>query len=264
MTMDKISPKYKMQLSDRVDEALWKLKDGQTYKYTENYLKHWQESIGQRFDSFGEGYYDVYNFDIYYKDENNERVDTQQTLQNMPGDVLLRIAVDLGVPTPNYLPVTVEKFKNVFKNENPYVYDNFEKALKELRDNPNLAVSLASSSLEGVIKTILNDEVLFGNTRNDIASDSLTKLSRMIMQKFRRIYGEEKCPMEVQTLATSLSGICKAVDDLRSDKTSAHGKLKDDYVIDNPLWAELVVNSCATVGMFLWEFYSVNKTIIEF
>ena len=37
--------------------------------------------------------------------------------------------------------------------------------------------------------------------------------------------------------------------------SSAHGKLQSEYIVDDPLWAGLVVNTSATLGLFLWEYY---------
>lgn len=31
--------------------------------------------------------------------------------------------------------------------------------------------------------------------------------------------------------------------------------MPDDYIIDDPLWAELAINSAATAGLFVWEYY---------
>ncbi len=37
--------------------------------------------------------------------------------------------------------------------------------------------------------------------------------------------------------------------------TLSHGKTGEDYIIDDPMYAYLVVNSVTTVGMFLKDFY---------
>lgn len=42
---------------------------------------------------------------------------------------------------------------------------------------------------------------------------------------------------------------------LRSDKSTAHGKAHDEYVIDDPLWAAFIVNTSASLGLFLWEYF---------
>jgi hypothetical protein len=55
-----------------------------------------------------------------------------------------------------------------------------------------------------------------------------------------------------------LRSLGKTLEDLRSDKTIVHGKTDGDYIVDNPLWAEFVINTAATLGLFLWRYYE-NK-----
>ena len=57
--------------------------------------------------------------------------------------------------------------------------------------------------------------------------------------------------------------IGQTIDDLRSDKATAHGKLGEEYVVDEPLWAALAVNTCATVGIFLWELFNKKYKLVE-
>lgn len=40
-----------------------------------------------------------------------------------------------------------------------------------------------------------------------------------------------------------------------TDKSMAHGKAPDGYVVNNPLWAETVVNCTATLEIFLWRLF---------
>lgn len=72
-----------------------------------------------------------------------------------------------------------------------------------------------------------------------------------------------KCPQEIITLCSQLRSIGQTIDDLRSDKATAHGKLGEEYVVDEPLWAALAVNTCATVGIFLWELFNKKYKLVE-
>ena len=83
---------------------------------------------------------------------------------------------------------------------------------------------------------------------------SLTRLTNFIVREFG-FDDNTKCPKELITIAGQLRGLGKAIDDLRSDKSSAHGKNHNDYVVDDPLWASFTVNASASLGLFLWEYY---------
>lgn len=67
-----------------------------------------------------------------------------------------------------------------------------------------------------------------------------------------------ECPQEIITLCGQLRSIGQTIDDLWSDKATAHGKLGKEYVVGEPLWVALVINISATVGLFLWELFN-NK-----
>ena len=66
---------------------------------------------------------------------------------------------------------------------------------------------------------------------------------------------DASAPREIKTLASQLRGLGSTIDDLRSDKSTAHGKADGDYVIDDGLWAEALVNATATLGLLLWRLH---------
>lgn len=75
-------------------------------------------------------------------------------------------------------------------------------------------------------------------------------------------------PNEIKTISSSLLNACKAIDDLRSDKTIFHGKMDSNYVVTEPLYAYFIVNAVSTVGLFLLNFYKLRfpqivKPVIE-
>lgn len=59
----------------------------------------------------------------------------------------------------------------------------------------------------------------------------------------------------MKSIGSSLTTVAKAIEDLRSDKTLHHGQESIKYLIDQPLYAYFVINACATVGLFLIDFY---------
>ena len=80
----------------------------------------------------------------------------------MKGSDLLRIAIDLGVDTPDFIP-SIPAFKNEMKSSYKTAYDTFAKAFKQVEEDPNTAIGLANSALESIIKEILKDARMHSN-----------------------------------------------------------------------------------------------------
>jgi len=232
-----------MQLIPKVEKQLWDLFDTSKYQNVRRYIKKWHVD----WYDFNE---DRENFHIYYKDEGSKEIDLTETLHNMPAETVLKIAIDLGIDTPNFLPA-ISKFKNVLKERNKNAYQDFERASKNVYDEPDLSVALASSALDGIIKTILNHEVFKADEK--INNAALTKQVGLIVKKLGLT--EKTAPQEIITLASNIRSLGSTIDDIRSSKTAAHGKLEEEYKVDDPLWASFVVNACATLGLFLWEYF---------
>lgn len=242
-----ISPKYLMELIPEVEKALWGLFDSAKYQNVRRYIEKWHEEY-DGYNNWG----DNENFRIYFKNEQNTEIDLAETLHKIPETILIKIAIDLGIDTPGFLPVVTE-FKNVLKDENQSAYQNFTRATKNVYENPDQAVSLASSTLEGIIKTILADETLKSKT-DTFRNKPLAKLVTIIIKEFG-FDSTTQCPPELITIAGQLRSLGTTIDDLRSDKSTAHGKAHNEYVIDDPLWAAFIVNTSASLGLFLWEYY---------
>jgi hypothetical protein len=247
MDYEDISPKYIMELVPKVEEALWSLFNSSRYENVRRYIEKWHQ--------VHEGYnnWDIdENFQIYYRNEGKTNIDLAETLHKMPKDILIKIAIDLGIDTPTFLPI-VPQFKNVLKDENQSAYQNFTRATQNVHENPDQSVSLASSTLEGIIKTILADDH-FSAKSDELKAKSLTKLISSIIKEFG-FDDKTICPPELITIASQLRGLGKTIDDLRSDKTTAHGKVHGEYIIDDPLWAAFIINTSASLGLFLWEYF---------
>lgn len=117
-----------------------------------------------------------------------------------------------------------------------------------------MAVGLANSALESIIKEILKDD------RIDVEwneKDTLSNLVKSICKAFK-LTTDAEMPNEIKTISSSLMNACKAIDDLRSDKTIFHGKMDSNYVVAEPLYAYFIVNAVSTVGLFLLNFYKLR------
>lgn len=233
----KISPLYMQRLKNQVESALWNLFDESKYKQVEEYVRRWHEDDGNLWE----------NFFIYEKDDHH--IDLGRTLVEMPNDVLIKIAADIGIETPGLLPC-IPMIKNILGETNANAYVNFERAVRNVYDYPDQSVALAASTLEGVFKTIIQ------NVDQDasVGNLSLSKLTSKVVKELVDTC-DSSTPQEVKTLASQLRSLGNTIDNLRSDKSTAHGKAPGEYVVDDSLWAETVVNVSATLGIFLWRLY---------
>ena len=145
-----MSPKYQMQLIQNIESNLWDLYSEAKYKNVLFYMEKWQIILSE--DSWGNV---EFNFNIKYKDNN---IDLKQTLHCIKDtDLLLKIAVDLGIETPGFIPV-VTSFKVSLETSYSAAYTSFEKANKLIEIDPNQSIGLANSTLESIIKHILDDD----------------------------------------------------------------------------------------------------------
>lgn len=241
--MKEISPRYQMSIVQNINDRLFELY--RSYEDVANYLDKWHIV----YDCYG----DNENFYFFYKDEERKKLDVKKTLHHIDGETLLKIAIDLGVETPDYIP-SIPVFKNELKSSYETASQTFEKAFKNVEEDPSLAVGLANSALESIIKEILKDD------RIDVEwneKDTLSNLIKSICKAFK-LTTDSEMPNEIKTISSSLLNACKAIDDLRSDKTIFHGKMDSNYVVTEPLYAYFIVNAVSTVGLFLLNFYKLR------
>lgn len=243
-----------MKIVQNINDKLYEL--FKSYDDVEAYVEKWREV----YDNFGNA-----NFYIQYKDEERKKIDLKRTLHQVDGETLLKIAIDLGIETPDFIPF-VPTFKNELKSSYEIAAQTFEKAYCNVEKDPNLAIGLANSALESIFKEILKDERL--QIQYD-SRDTTSKLVKNICKAFRLDNGDS-LPQEVQTIAKSLIACSNAIEDLRSTKTEMHGKTQNDFIIKDPMCAYFVVNAVSSVGLFLLNYYKgkyppqVNNTLSEF
>jgi hypothetical protein len=248
---DLISPKYQMKLVKSVHDAIWE--EYKSYKEVRLYIDKWHKVEGDNWNNHWE------NFSIAYRD--NKEIDLLQTLHNMSGTDLLKVAIDLGVDTPDFIP-SIPTFKNELKSDYKTAYETFTKAYKQIETDPSVALGLANSALESIIKEILKDERISSKLTG---GETLYKLTSIIIKEFNLT--NEEHPKEIKTIGSSLLAINQAIEKLRSEKTDFHGKTDEDYLIRDTVYTYFVVNTVATVGLFLNSYYKTKypkpKPVVE-
>lgn len=117
-TMDRILPSYKTELEKKVRKGIDSKYQGQDAIY---YFENWHEE----YDDFGNG-----NFYLHYNDNNREYLDLDVTIHSMDGELLLKVAIDLGLETPDYIS-SIPIFRNKLKTSYQFASRTFEKAYRE-------------------------------------------------------------------------------------------------------------------------------------
>lgn len=237
---DSISPRYRMKLVKDVHDAIWS--EYKSYKEVRFYIDKWYvvEQVG--WTDYEE------NFSIQKKE--NGEIDLLSTLHNIDGTTLLRIAIDLGVETPDFIP-SIPIFRNELKSSYETASATFEKAFKQIEEDPGLAIGLANSALESIIKEILKDDRLNSKIKG---TETLYSLTSEILKAFQ-MFPNSEMPSEIKVLGSSMLSINQSIEKLRSEKTIVHGKTIDDYVIQDSLYSYFIVNSVTTIGLFLNSYY---------
>lgn len=239
------SPKFIMSLIEKVDKAIWE--EYQNYNNVLFYIQKWHES-----DNNWE------NFSIVFKDIKN--INLIGTLHNIDGDTLLRIAIDLGVETPYFIPA-VPIFRNEIRSSYETAAITFDKAFKLIESDPSLSVSLANSALESIIKHILEDDRI---TVPYKPTDTLYALTKSVLKAIEYYPDRINIKKDITQIGSGLLSTVQAIEQIRSDKTEAHGKGSNDYIIDNPFYAYFIINSVTTIGLFLLSGYNkIFPTIDE-
>jgi hypothetical protein len=240
-----ISPKYQMKLLKEVNEAIWA--EYGSYEQVQYYISKWHENNYEP-QGFNNNYWE--NFTIVEKE--NKKIDLLATLNSMTGTTLLKIAIDLGVDTPDFIP-SIPTFKNDLKSNYKIAYDTFQKAYRQIETDPSLAVGLANSAMESIIKEILKDDRISSKLTG---GETLYRLASVILKEFNLTNNEY--PKEIKTIGNSLLSISQAVESLRSNKTYFHGKTENEYIIEDRIFAYFIINAVATVGLFLNSYYKTK------
>ena len=178
--MKRISPKFKMSLIEQVSKEIWDRYH--SYTLVEAYLEEFQE---EDWDDYGN--FRGVNFTI--KKAENGKLDLIKTLSDMPQDILFTVAIDLDIPIPTVLPAFPTFTRSLTKGElgTSLAYDNFMKSYKLVYEDPEQAISLANSSLETIIKHILEDERI----NEKYGDDTLPKLVEQVLKCFKYFPSKE-------------------------------------------------------------------------
>jgi len=236
-----ISPKYQMKLVKSIHDAIWE--EYTSYVEVSLYIEKWHV-VEDDWNNHWE------NFQII--DKPSGGIDLLRTLHSMSGSEILKIAIDMGVDTPDFIP-SIPTFKNELKADYKTAYETFIKSFKQIESDPSLAVGLANSALESIVKEILKDERINSKIKG---TETLYKLTSIILKEFNFL--DSNHPIEIKTIGSSLLAISQSIEKLRSEMTDFHGKTAEDYLITDTVYTYFVVNSVSTVGLFLQSYFKTK------
>ena len=115
---------------------------------------------------------------------------------------------------------------------------------------------MANSTLEGILKEILKDDI-FKKNISEFSNKTLYELTNQILKELS-LFPIGNMPNEIKGIGSSMLSMNKNIEQLRSNKSRFHGKLKEDILIDESIYAYFIVNSVTTIGLFLISFYKTK------
>ena len=240
-TVTMISPSSMLDIIERIEKALWDKFETKKYQNVKRYISRWhEEDYDYRGNNNGS------NFEIIIqKDSGN--IDLPATLDTMSDELLFQIAVDLNIEVPG-LVYGVAEIKGVLSQKYEDVGRTFEKAHEKIYSEPSTAIIMANSALERIIKKICSDDTIDGCK----SKDTLYKLASHLLKQFN-FFPDKSLNTNIRNIGSGLLSASQAIENIRSNNTEAHGT--EDEIISDPLYAMLVVNTVATVGLFLLNYY---------
>ena len=244
----RLSPRYKMQLLQQIENAV--LQQYHSNDKIECFIKEFQigewNCVAKR----------AHNFDIIYKEDNhgNRFIDLSGTLTKMPQEVLFSVAIECGIAVPMILPAfpTFKRKLTEWEYGSSSLINNFNKAYQLVYEEPDQSIALAYSTLESLIKHILESKKIPGIQYN--SKTTLPDLMGEILKGYQ-FFPKAGIQNNIRNIGSSLLKIAREIEDLRSDKTFAHGKGQKDYIVNNRLYSVFIVNNIISVGLFLISFF---------
>ena len=226
-----------MNLFKSVSQAIWD--EYKSYRDAEIYLKQWHE-------------HDDFNYENFTISRKGGSIDVFTTISTMDDETLLKVAIDIGVETPDFIP-SIPQFRNELKSNFKNASAAFERAFKQIEEHPDVAIGLANSALEGIIKELLRDDRIKEQVKSTGTLYSLTQELIKVLD----VVSDKKIPPEIKTIGRSLLAVNQSIEKIRSEKTAMHGKASNDYIVEDPMYTYFIVNSVATVGLFLNSYFKL-------
>ena len=128
------------------------------------------------------------------------------------------------------------------------IKENFDKALQKCSNDTEGSLTSASSTLESLFKTILDElEIPYPKDK------SISGLAKVVLKELNLSPDIHYDP-EIKRILGGLTNIVSGIGVLRTGYGDAHGRGKRRVKLELR-HTKLVINSCATAGLFILETY---------
>jgi hypothetical protein len=243
----KLSPLFKMNLIQQIEDTLWNMPGTSKYKWVENYLYKWKPYQYDENDNIiKEGMFDI------YKQDGQNTIDLNKTLHRIDDDnLIIQIALDLNIQIPQFIPAVKEFEVKLGEFTYVKVRTQFQKTCEDVFDNPSNSVTLAYTTLESLIEHIAEGE-------NISLTGTLPKKVGTVLNTM-----SEEVEQELISFVKTLTNLTTQLEDLRSNKATGHGTKSTIKLIDNIELATFIVNATASIGLLLIDIVSKQDILIS-
>ncbi len=174
----------------------------------------------------------------------------KELLSKVEDKTILQIAGDIGLGESLSVEFSGSIHLKNLLNGSAYAHaqSDFKQALQDVDGRPDIAIGLASTTLESICKAILDS---FGETYPK--DESLQSLQKAVFSKLQ-LSPENQADDDIKRILGGLISVGAGIGTLRTKYSSFHGKGQKQYRLGKR-HARLAVNALTTLGLFLLETY---------
>jgi hypothetical protein len=173
-------------------------------------------------------------------------------LKSQSDTLLAKLASDLKIDIPNKTISIAIDFANLLKsNQLHNVIDDFNRACENVEVDPDIAIASASSTLESICKSVCD----FFNESYP-AVESMQPLIHKAY-KLLNLSPDQHADEQIKKILGGLNSVATGIGTLRTKNSAAHGHGTKKIKLSQR-HARLVINGCATIGIFILETYYDN------
>jgi hypothetical protein len=185
----------------------------------------------------------------------SKRIYVQNLLKNVDSSIIVNIANELNIISDNSGITSVESMRELIKSHDlNSVLEDFNRALKNIENDPEQAIASSSSTLESICKAIIELDGQDLPKKQTIAT-VLAKAVAIV-----NINPKNHSDSEIKRILGGIQNVILGLGALRSGFSSAHGHGIKKYKLSRR-HVRLLVNCMVTFGMFLIETYIEKKAL---
>lgn len=187
----------------------------------------------------------------------SKRTYVQNLLKSINSPVIVAIAIELNIISPNSGIISVESIQGLIKSHDlNSVLEDFNRSLTNIENDPEQAIASSSSTLESICKAIIELEGKNLPKKQTMA----TVLSEAVA--IVNFGPENHSEGDIKRILGGIQNVILGLGALRSGFSSAHGHGIKKYKLSSR-HVRLLVNSMVTFGMFLIETYIDKRELKE-